>query len=76
MLCAIVFVFFLFYIFSIARKKKQPVVEERESLITENEEIARQSVAQNVAAYQPPASSENVEVMHRQNSESDEEEEE
>lgn len=71
MLCAIVFVFFLFYIFSIARKK-QPVVEERESLITENEEIARQSVAQNVADYQPPASSENVEVMHRQNSESDE----
>lgn len=55
-LCAIVFVFFLFYIFSIARKK-QPVVEERESLITENEEIARQSIAQNVAGYQPPASS-------------------
>lgn len=68
-LCAIVFVFFLFYIFSIA-KKKRPVEEQRESLLTENETIARESIAQNEAAgYVPPVTV--AEVMRREDSDED-----
>jgi hypothetical protein len=49
----IIFVFIVFYIVNVVKRKRQPV-EERESLLTENETLIRESVRQNINDYHPP----------------------
>jgi hypothetical protein len=55
-LCAIVFVFFVFYICAVIRRKKP--IEQRESLMTDNDTVARESLNQPEESargeYRPP----------------------
>jgi hypothetical protein len=57
-LCGIVFVFFVFYIISVIRKKRAP--EARDSLLTEGEAIGRESIQTPAptTGYRPPTAEE------------------